>query len=668
MCIFNRLFFCLLSHVSLFIFTVSSVSWGYLSITCNCTHIIPLHFFSSSARSYCSVKKDKLKKEKEKNDQKAVLVKNSSINKTTVSSSSAASSGSNNNNSSSAPNNNNTLDRKHLHNYRVVQRNLVYVIGMPSNTASEETVRSANYFGQYGKITKTVIHKNSNISLSTVSAYCTFWNREDAKAAIQALDGYWLEGHQLRASFGTTKYCNSFVRGVSCSNPDCVYLHDYGEDEDRYTKEDIVNPTIAVTSVNPANSTNKSIANTLITGMGGPSGTGRRPIGEPVLPPPVFTQESAIAAGNQAVIQQVAAAAAAAEKAEKAALNPKVATGPKPSSWAGMAAGASVVTASTPVSVAAATGSAVAETKTELIGGPPLVVGSESVNSSSSSNSSNYSSSTAHTNAAVVDGTPPLHPQQKSLQQPQNQAQSIASTIASGGGTSLSGSASSTKSVKKDGPGAAAVLVQMPVGVAPATVVTPGTSSASPVQVPAVTPSPVNIPNPTPLLATHPTYQYNSYNGFGKCAVFPVPTSTYHLSIWHKVMNASSSDLSVNPFAMYTSLPIADLLELTLPTVDAIGNMPMWPRPLSYYYTKKSPVQGQGQIYSGSNNNNSPNSANPIANLTPQQLALLQQQMLQSQNAMGGQVQQNQIQQQGQYQNMAMLQQIFPGVKRQQNM
>ena len=135
---------------------------------------------------------------------------------------------------------NSGVDRKHLHNYRVVQRNLVYVIGMPANTASDDIIRSAAYFGQYGKITKTVIHKNNNISLNTVSAYCTFAYKEDARAAIQALDGYWLEGHQLRASFGTTKYCNSFVRGVACSNPECVYLHDYGEDQDRYTKEDIV--------------------------------------------------------------------------------------------------------------------------------------------------------------------------------------------------------------------------------------------------------------------------------------------------------------------------------------------------------------------------------------------------------------------------------------------
>ena len=131
------------------------------------------------------------------------------------------------------------MDRKHLHNYRVVQRNLVYIIGVPASIASEETLRKAEYFGQYGRINKVVVHRNHSSSHTTVSAYITFAFKDDAKAAIQALEGFWLEGHQTRASFGTTKYCNNFIRGVPCNNPDCVYLHELGEDEDRFTKEEI---------------------------------------------------------------------------------------------------------------------------------------------------------------------------------------------------------------------------------------------------------------------------------------------------------------------------------------------------------------------------------------------------------------------------------------------
>lgn len=132
------------------------------------------------------------------------------------------------------------MDRKHLHNYRVVQRNLVYVIGVPAAYASEDTLRKPEFFGQYGKIGKVVIHRNHSSAHSTVSVYVTFTYKEDARASIQSLDGHWLDqNHLLRASFGTTKYCNNFIRGVPCNNPECVYLHDLGDDDDRFTKEEI---------------------------------------------------------------------------------------------------------------------------------------------------------------------------------------------------------------------------------------------------------------------------------------------------------------------------------------------------------------------------------------------------------------------------------------------
>ncbi len=38
-----------------------------------------------------------------------------------------------------------------------------------------------------------------------------------------------LAGKTIKACFGTTKYCNAFLKGVPCNNPDCLYLHDIGE-------------------------------------------------------------------------------------------------------------------------------------------------------------------------------------------------------------------------------------------------------------------------------------------------------------------------------------------------------------------------------------------------------------------------------------------------------
>jgi hypothetical protein len=36
-------------------------------------------------------------------------------------------------------------------------------------------------------------------------------------------------GKTIKACFGTTKYCNAFLKGVPCNNHDCLYLHDIGE-------------------------------------------------------------------------------------------------------------------------------------------------------------------------------------------------------------------------------------------------------------------------------------------------------------------------------------------------------------------------------------------------------------------------------------------------------
>jgi len=72
-----------------------------------------------------------------------------------------------------------------------------------------------------------------------------------------------------------------------------------------------------------------------------------------------------------------------------------------------------------------------------------------------------------------------------------------------------------------------------------------------------------------------------SFNGIGKCAVFPVPISSLAISVWATILDVSSSDLSVNPFNLI-SLPISEILELTLPPVDASSISP-WPKPLQHY-------------------------------------------------------------------------------------
>jgi len=40
-----------------------------------------------------------------------------------------------------------------------------------------------------------------------------------------------------RASYGTTKYCTNYLKGQQCQNPNCMYLHEPGEEADSYSKE-----------------------------------------------------------------------------------------------------------------------------------------------------------------------------------------------------------------------------------------------------------------------------------------------------------------------------------------------------------------------------------------------------------------------------------------------
>ncbi|XP_002971278.2 CCR4-NOT transcription complex subunit 4 isoform X1 [Selaginella moellendorffii] len=130
--------------------------------------------------------------------------------------------------------------RKHLSNVRVVQRNLVYIVGFPVNFADEEMLERRDFFGQYGKILKVAVSRQHSHNGPTASVYVTFVRDDDAVKCINAIDGCIFEGKLLRACFGTNKYCNSWLKNLPCNNPDCLYLHDEGPDEDSYTKEEMI--------------------------------------------------------------------------------------------------------------------------------------------------------------------------------------------------------------------------------------------------------------------------------------------------------------------------------------------------------------------------------------------------------------------------------------------
>lgn len=48
-----------------------------------------------------------------------------------------------------------------------------------------------------------------------------------------------IDGRLIKTSLGTTKYCSHFMKNQSCPKPDCMYLHELGDPEASFTKEEM---------------------------------------------------------------------------------------------------------------------------------------------------------------------------------------------------------------------------------------------------------------------------------------------------------------------------------------------------------------------------------------------------------------------------------------------
>jgi hypothetical protein len=126
---------------------------------------------------------------------------------------------------------------------------------------------------------------------------CNFWGeQEDTLACILALDGFFLENRNIRASYGTSKYCSAFIKNVRCNNPDCTYLHYMGEPEDNFTKQEIQagyvtsgRDVLARQQAQMAAAASINGTTRRRVGGGGPSGTGKVPT-TPLFPAPVYEE------------------------------------------------------------------------------------------------------------------------------------------------------------------------------------------------------------------------------------------------------------------------------------------------------------------------------------------------------------------------------------------
>ncbi|KAL1841643.1 hypothetical protein VTJ49DRAFT_6749 [Mycothermus thermophilus] len=135
-------------------------------------------------------------------------------------------------------------NRKSLVGVRVVQKNLVYVTGLTPTVREDEllkTLRKPEFFGQYGNILKISIssRKGTDGQNQSLGVYVTFEKKEDAARCIAAVNGSQNGDRILRAQLGTTKYCSAWLRHEQCTNRQCMFLHELGDEEDSYSRQDL---------------------------------------------------------------------------------------------------------------------------------------------------------------------------------------------------------------------------------------------------------------------------------------------------------------------------------------------------------------------------------------------------------------------------------------------
>ncbi|OAF65471.1 E3 ubiquitin ligase complex SCF subunit sconC, partial [Intoshia linei] len=110
--------------------------------------------------------------------------------------------------------------RKHLANIRVVQKNLIFVVGLSQRLANESVLMGEKFLGQFGHIHKVAIN-HSTLYAGTMgpsaSAYVTYVDSVSALRAIKCLNKVFIDDREIKASLGTTKYCSSYLRWVKCS-------------------------------------------------------------------------------------------------------------------------------------------------------------------------------------------------------------------------------------------------------------------------------------------------------------------------------------------------------------------------------------------------------------------------------------------------------------------
>jgi len=127
---------------------------------------------------------------------------------------------------------------KNLSKLRIIQKDLVHFQGFPKEIYDTKILSSPEYFGQYGTIKKICLVPKKETD-TYYSCYITFETEEQAAYCILAVDSIKIKNKLVRAFFGTTKYCNNFLKGYPCLNKNCKFMHYFADKNNDIVINDI---------------------------------------------------------------------------------------------------------------------------------------------------------------------------------------------------------------------------------------------------------------------------------------------------------------------------------------------------------------------------------------------------------------------------------------------
>lgn len=146
--------------------------------------------------------------------------------------------------------------KSNLQHVRILQRNLVYIIGLSLSLAREEVIRRNDMFGKFGKMLRVLVNRSHPFHADapggpSISAYVQYQRDIDAGSAVRAMNNAVLDGREIRCAIATSKYCEAFVAGAQtcditttafyhCGNANCLYYHTTAPADTILTREEVL--------------------------------------------------------------------------------------------------------------------------------------------------------------------------------------------------------------------------------------------------------------------------------------------------------------------------------------------------------------------------------------------------------------------------------------------